>query len=202
MVSPPPRRSGARGDRGEAAAGQSRRRGVADGGFPVAAELLAEIAQAAGAAGRQPPPPTPELLRPYRPAARRREAAPRETAPREPRKRASRAKPPPQLLHPRQCRHDRKSDDAGQRAGADPQPAAADRSARRRTATSKSRCSACRHITSDLQEGVMKTRMQPIGNAWNKLPRMVRDLARGTRQEDRADHASAPRPSSTARFWS
>ena len=34
------------------------------------------------------------------------------------------------------------------------------------------------HITSDLQEGVMKTRMQPIGNAWNKLPRLVRDLSR------------------------
>ncbi len=33
------------------------------------------------------------------------------------------------------------------------------------------------HITSDLQEGVMKTRMQPIGNAWNKLPRILRDLA-------------------------
>jgi two-component system chemotaxis sensor kinase CheA len=32
------------------------------------------------------------------------------------------------------------------------------------------------HITSDLQEGVMKTRMQPIGNAWAKLPRIVRDL--------------------------
>ena len=36
------------------------------------------------------------------------------------------------------------------------------------------------HITSDLQEGVMKTRMQPIGNAWNKLPRLVRDLAHET----------------------
>ncbi len=33
------------------------------------------------------------------------------------------------------------------------------------------------HITSDLQEGVMKTRMQPISNAWNKLPRLVRDLS-------------------------
>ena len=32
-------------------------------------------------------------------------------------------------------------------------------------------------ITSELQEGVMKTRMQPIGNAWSKLPRIVRDLA-------------------------
>jgi two-component system chemotaxis sensor kinase CheA len=33
------------------------------------------------------------------------------------------------------------------------------------------------HITSELQEGVMKTRMQPVGNAWNKLPRLVRDLS-------------------------
>src|SRR5690606_3859651 len=33
------------------------------------------------------------------------------------------------------------------------------------------------HITSELQEGVMKTRMQPIGNAWSKLPRIVRDLS-------------------------
>ena len=35
-------------------------------------------------------------------------------------------------------------------------------------------------VTTHLQEGVMKTRMQPIGNAWNKLPRLVRDLARVT----------------------
>jgi two-component system, chemotaxis family, sensor kinase CheA len=34
------------------------------------------------------------------------------------------------------------------------------------------------NITSELQEGVMKTRMQPIGNAWGKLPRIIRDLAR------------------------
>ena len=33
------------------------------------------------------------------------------------------------------------------------------------------------HVTAELQEGVMKTRMQPIGNAWQKLPRLVRDLA-------------------------
>ena len=32
-------------------------------------------------------------------------------------------------------------------------------------------------ITSELQEGVMKTRMQPIGTIWNKFPRVVRDLA-------------------------
>jgi two-component system chemotaxis sensor kinase CheA len=31
-------------------------------------------------------------------------------------------------------------------------------------------------IASELQEGVMKTRMQPIGNVWSKLPRIVRDL--------------------------
>ncbi len=31
-------------------------------------------------------------------------------------------------------------------------------------------------ITTELQEGVMKTRMQPIGLVWNKLPRLVRDL--------------------------
>ncbi len=33
------------------------------------------------------------------------------------------------------------------------------------------------HVVSDLQEGVMKTRMQPIGNAWAKLPRIIRDLS-------------------------
>src|SRR5260370_41268266 len=32
-------------------------------------------------------------------------------------------------------------------------------------------------ITTELQEGVMKTRMQPIGVVWNKLPRLVRDVA-------------------------
>src|SRR5204862_4071324 len=32
------------------------------------------------------------------------------------------------------------------------------------------------NVTAELQEGVMKTRMQPIGNAWQKLPRIIRDL--------------------------
>ena len=32
-------------------------------------------------------------------------------------------------------------------------------------------------ITTELQEGVMKTRMQPIGNVWSRFPRVVRDLA-------------------------
>ena len=33
------------------------------------------------------------------------------------------------------------------------------------------------YITSELQENVMKTRMQPIGNAWAKFPRLIRDLS-------------------------
>ena len=32
-------------------------------------------------------------------------------------------------------------------------------------------------VTAELQEGVMRTRMQPIHSAWQKLPRIVRDLA-------------------------
>ncbi|BFU42092.1 chemotaxis protein CheW [Krasilnikovia sp. MM14-A1004] len=34
-------------------------------------------------------------------------------------------------------------------------------------------------ITSELQEGIMKTRMQPIEHIWSKLPRVVRDLSTG-----------------------
>ncbi|MCH8156257.1 MAG: chemotaxis protein CheA [Nitrospinae bacterium] len=32
-------------------------------------------------------------------------------------------------------------------------------------------------VTTELQEGVMKTRMQPVGNIWDKFPRVVRDLS-------------------------
>jgi two-component system, chemotaxis family, sensor kinase CheA len=32
-------------------------------------------------------------------------------------------------------------------------------------------------VTSELQEGVMKTRMQPVGSVWGKFPRIVRDLS-------------------------
>lgn len=35
-------------------------------------------------------------------------------------------------------------------------------------------------ITTDLQEGMMKTRMQPIRNVWNAVPRVVRDLCQIT----------------------
>lgn len=33
------------------------------------------------------------------------------------------------------------------------------------------------HVVSELQEGVMQTRMQPISHAWGKLPRIVRDIS-------------------------
>ncbi|MBN2062677.1 MAG: chemotaxis protein CheW [Deltaproteobacteria bacterium] len=38
-------------------------------------------------------------------------------------------------------------------------------------------------ITSELQEAIMMTRMQPIGNILNKFPRVVRDLARSLGKE-------------------
>lgn len=38
-------------------------------------------------------------------------------------------------------------------------------------------CQRLNLITSELQEGVMKTRMQPIDNVWSKFPRVVRDLS-------------------------
>jgi len=39
------------------------------------------------------------------------------------------------------------------------------------------------HITSELQEAIMRTRMQPIGNVFNKFPRVARDLARNLGKE-------------------
>jgi two-component system chemotaxis sensor kinase CheA len=44
-------------------------------------------------------------------------------------------------------------------------------------ATFVATCQRLNLITSELQEGVMKTRMQPIGNVWSRFPRVVRDLA-------------------------
>ena len=41
------------------------------------------------------------------------------------------------------------------------------------------------HLTSDLQEGVMKTRMQPIGSLQNTLQRLVRVLSLDLRKADR-----------------
>ncbi|MHB1310421.1 MAG: chemotaxis protein CheA [Gemmatimonadaceae bacterium] len=42
-------------------------------------------------------------------------------------------------------------------------------------------------LTTELQEGVMKTRMQPIGNIWSKLPRVVRDLSLTCHKQIRLD---------------
>lgn len=42
-------------------------------------------------------------------------------------------------------------------------------------------------IATELQEEVMKTRMQPIGSVWNKFPRTVRDLALSCGKEVRLD---------------
>jgi two-component system chemotaxis sensor kinase CheA len=42
-------------------------------------------------------------------------------------------------------------------------------------------------VTSELQEGVMKTRMQPIGNIWSKFPRVVRDLATSCHKDVRIE---------------
>jgi two-component system chemotaxis sensor kinase CheA len=36
------------------------------------------------------------------------------------------------------------------------------------------------HVTSDLQEQIMKTRMQPVARVFEKIPRMVRDLSQST----------------------
>lgn len=46
-------------------------------------------------------------------------------------------------------------------------------------------------ITTELQESVMKTRMQPIGNVWNKLPRVVRDVALACGKEARVQFEGA-----------
>jgi two-component system chemotaxis sensor kinase CheA len=42
-------------------------------------------------------------------------------------------------------------------------------------------------LTTELQAGVMKTRMQPIGNLWGKFPRVVRDLAVACGKQVRID---------------
>jgi len=42
-------------------------------------------------------------------------------------------------------------------------------------------------LTTELQEGVMKTRMQPIGNIWSKFPRTVRDVALGCGRQVRIE---------------
>jgi len=38
-------------------------------------------------------------------------------------------------------------------------------------------------VTAELQDGVMKTRMQPISAAWQKMPRLIRDLSKDLGKE-------------------
>ena len=38
-------------------------------------------------------------------------------------------------------------------------------------------------VTTELQEGIMRTRMQPIGNIFNKVPRIIRDLSKKLSKE-------------------
>lgn len=42
-------------------------------------------------------------------------------------------------------------------------------------------------LTTELQAGVMKTRMQPIGNVWGKFPRLVRDISIACGKQVRLD---------------
>lgn len=42
-------------------------------------------------------------------------------------------------------------------------------------------------VASELQEGVMKTRMQPIETVWSKIPRVVRDLSNGLGRQIRVE---------------
>ena len=55
-------------------------------------------------------------------------------------------------------------------------------------------------ITSELQEGIMKTRMQPIDHIWSKLPRVVRDLSSSLGKQVQLSWR-ARRPSWTAACW-
>jgi len=145
-----------------------------DEGFPVAAELLVEVAhalkhEAVDAAAEAPAPQSlPEPAKAPAPAARTADA-PRESESKEPSSSSIRVNVDVienlmtliselvltrnQLLQMQRVQKDNEFKVPLQRLS---------------------------HITSDLQDGVTRMRMQPIGNAWNKLPRIVRDLAVST----------------------
>ena len=59
-------------------------------------------------------------------------------------------------------------------------------------------------ITTLLQDGIMKARMQPIANAWQKLPRLVRELSLELDKKIEplsVDTRFGVRPRSAARGW-
>lgn len=50
-----------------------------------------------------------------------------------------------------------------------------------------------KRVTTELQDAVMKTRLQPIGSVWNKFPRVARDLALACGKQVRVEmHGSEP----------
>ena len=53
-------------------------------------------------------------------------------------------------------------------------------------------------VTTELQEGVMKTRMQPIGNVWNRVSAGRARPGRGLRQASAREHGGRAKPSSTS----
>ena len=61
-------------------------------------------------------------------------------------------------------------------------------------------CQRLNLVTSELQEGVMKTRMQPIRIAWSKIPRVVRDLSNSCGKQVEVRMKGKVR-SWTKRFW-
>jgi two-component system chemotaxis sensor kinase CheA len=81
-----------------------------------------------------------------------------------------------QPVDPRQRGHAGTSDDHGLRAGLT-RNQLLEISRRNEDTEFKVPLQRLSNVTAELQEGVMKTRMQPIGNAWQKLPRIVRDLS-------------------------
>ncbi|EKV31672.1 Signal transduction histidine kinase CheA [Caenispirillum salinarum AK4] len=189
---------------------------LSDAGFPVAAELLAEV-EAATASGKKAA--SEDELAAEMAAEMEKEAAAKEGAaaappPKEEAKKEqkSEAKPPaPAAKPPAKAAQPPAKQGAGGGGGAGPEkkgsePSIASQSIRvsvellenlmtlvselvltrnqllqmvrgRDDSEFTAPLQRLSHITSDLQEGVMKTRMQPIGNAWAKLPRIVRDLS-------------------------
>ena len=57
------------------------------------------------------------------------------------------------------------------------------------------------NVTAELQEGVMKTRMQPIGNAWQKLPGSCAIFAPNSKKTS-SSKCMEPTRNSTAKSWS
>lgn len=186
---------------------------LSDQGFPVAAELLAEV-EAASAAGAKAA--SDDDIAAMMAAEAEREAAKAEPAPKpepQPEKKAEAPKPPAPAAKPpaTTSKPPAKAEGGAQGGGAGaaekkPESSIANQSIRvsvellenlmtlvselvltrnqllqmvrgRDDSEFTAPLQRLSHITSDLQEGVMKTRMQPIGNAWAKLPRIVRDLS-------------------------